>query len=41
MGLECINLAPSEWEHPFNRPIQRQLLADGKGHSAMSRLTES
>ena len=41
MGIECGHLAPSEWVHPFNNSIERQLLADGKGDSARDRLKEA
>ena len=31
VGIECDHLAPSEQVHPFDNPIERQLLAEGKG----------
>ena len=40
IGIECGHLAPSEWVHPFNKPIERQLLADGKGDPARDRLKD-
>ena len=39
--LDCFHPAPSEWVHPFNNLIKRQLLADGKGDSVRDRLKEA